>query len=146
MQKSVMFHGLVKKVFPEPNHLRENSRIRRNVNASNAMRMFLFSVLVWPPHQRVSNTMYDTTRMKVAYLNHFFDVILKHIFPMKFPGGRSFFFGFAFEMRRCVVTQSFCLSVRLTFPPNISFSLLKLLITTPMNKLSRKKLLIIMNN
>jgi len=65
---------------------------------------------------------------------------------MKLPGGRSFFFGFAFEISRCVATQSFYLSVRLTFPPNMSFSLLKLLITTPINRLSRKKLLIIMNN
>lgn len=36
-------------------------------------------------------------------------------------------------------TQSFCLSERLLVPPRKSFYLLKLLITTPTNRLRRKK-------
>jgi hypothetical protein len=54
-------------------------------------------------------------------------------------GYLTFFSGWLFNTTRCVSIHSFCFSVSSVFPPSKSFYRLKLLMTTPTKRFSRKK-------
>jgi len=81
---------------------------------------------------------FSIMHIRMEFSNTLWSYILKHIFLIIFSGGFIFFNGLELITSNLMSIHSFCLSVRRLLPPILSFSLLKLLITTPTKRLSKK--------